>query len=66
MVPTPPVLRAFALMFNPAPMFAVAVPVGAMLSVPATEIPLVIVFEPEPESVKFAYAATSGVCAPPL
>jgi hypothetical protein len=42
-------------------MLAVAVPVGAMLRLPATEVPAVKDFTLEPERVKFPYVIAATV-----
>ena len=47
-LPKPPRLRLLTVRVSPAPMLAVAVPVGAMLKLPAVEVPVIMVFAPLP------------------
>ena len=50
--PSPPKVRLPTLRLAPLPMFAVAVPVGAMLRLPVTAVPVGIVLAELPERMR--------------
>lgn len=51
-LPSPPRARLPTFRFKPAPTLAVAAPVGAMLRLPPTEVPVAMVFAPLPEKIR--------------
>lgn len=53
--PKPPSVRLPTLMLRPLPMLAVAVPLGAMLKLPTTEVPVATDFAPEPLKMRLLY-----------
>ena len=60
-MPVPPSVNVPTLIFKPVPILAVADPEGAILKLPATEVPVAIDFAPLPESIRLLYATTITV-----
>jgi hypothetical protein len=66
MLPRDPRVRLPTLRFCAAATLAVAVPEGAILRLPDTEVPAGIVFAPLPEKIRLLYAVAVTVCTAPL